>query len=346
MKKMPKRKEDKTEQIELLRGGFVVSSLTGAFGKKVRETRLTAILGYLMALEPKPFLEKFGFEGTASSISLESKEENTRNEENIRSDIRVKTTKGIGIIEAKLGWQNPYKQLIKYKADWRVALTQYRPSEQEKKRKVLYICWEDIGKMLIKFSKSKLSKWETKFISRDILEYLESNNMIKSQETTEIYTRDFNEPSSLNLFLKARLFSENYKKNSQLYKALYFAPNFCEKICNDPQDCGISYIAKIKGAVELVDSWGQFVSAVKYRHGEGWLKRNKSLISHMRNRQYWEKKKRCLLFLGKPRLVFYPPVKKSKVTGRKKGKDNKRFLSFDELFSAWEGGKLKTTDNE
>lgn len=49
------------EEIELLRGGSVVSSFAGAFGGALRETRLTALLGYLIALEPRPFLDQFGF---------------------------------------------------------------------------------------------------------------------------------------------------------------------------------------------------------------------------------------------------------------------------------------------
>jgi hypothetical protein len=44
------RPENTTERIDLLRAGSVVSSLAGAFGNELRETRLTAMLGYLIAL--------------------------------------------------------------------------------------------------------------------------------------------------------------------------------------------------------------------------------------------------------------------------------------------------------
>lgn len=37
---------DDTERIDLLRSGSLVSSLAGAFGNALRETRLTAMLGY------------------------------------------------------------------------------------------------------------------------------------------------------------------------------------------------------------------------------------------------------------------------------------------------------------
>jgi len=38
------------EQIDLLQSGSVVSSLAGAFGGALRETRLTAMLGYSRSL--------------------------------------------------------------------------------------------------------------------------------------------------------------------------------------------------------------------------------------------------------------------------------------------------------
>lgn len=330
------KKHDKVEleQIELLRGGSVVSSLTGAFGRTIKETRLTAILAYLMALEPMPFLERFGFQGSASSISIES------NEEEGRSDIRVETTKGIGIIEAKLGGHNPYKQSTKYKANWRILLTQYRPSEQEKDLiNIRYISWPEIGDLLIGLSKSL--NWKTKFISRDILDYLETHKMIKAKETVEIYAREINEPVSLKLFLKACLYGEPYKKNSRLTQALYFAPHFGKNIRRDYPGVhrSISYIAKIE-RVELVDSWNNLLHVIQHNIGKIGLKQNKPFIDPLRKSWRWEKgKKRFFLFLGEPRLVFNPPVQKECLQ-KGKGWLSKRFLSFDELFCAWQGGRI------
>jgi hypothetical protein len=55
------------EETPLLRGDSVVSSFAGAFGAKLKETRLTAILGYLIALEPKLFCDEFGIPGEIES---------------------------------------------------------------------------------------------------------------------------------------------------------------------------------------------------------------------------------------------------------------------------------------
>src|ERR1700685_215736 len=114
------------EQIELLRGGSVVSSLAGAFGSALRETRLTAMLGYLIALEPRLFCDLFGFRGTPLSVSLETRHESDR------SDILVKTASGLGVIEAKITGKNPASQAQKYPAKWRVLLTELVASGEQK----------------------------------------------------------------------------------------------------------------------------------------------------------------------------------------------------------------------
>ena len=68
------------EQIDLLRGGSVVSSLTGAFGSSLRESRLTALLGYLIARNPKPYLELFNFTGVSRSVTLENQHDSGRSD--------------------------------------------------------------------------------------------------------------------------------------------------------------------------------------------------------------------------------------------------------------------------
>lgn len=74
-----------------------MSTFVGAFGASLRETRLMALLGSLIALEPEPFLNLFGFSGTARSVRLENRHQDDR------SDILVETTAGTGVIEAKVG---------------------------------------------------------------------------------------------------------------------------------------------------------------------------------------------------------------------------------------------------
>ena len=132
---MSKKKQNgDIEELSLYRAGSVVSSLTGAFGSQLRETRLTALLGYVMALKPEPFMKLFGFRGTPQSISLETRHGLDR------SDILVRTSSGTGVVEAKATAVNPTAQAKKYDAKWRALLTPYLPSTKESKAKNTRYC--------------------------------------------------------------------------------------------------------------------------------------------------------------------------------------------------------------
>jgi hypothetical protein len=322
------------EYIPLLRGGGIVSSLSGAFGSSLRETRLTAMLGYLIALAPEQFLKIFRIYGTINSVSLET------NHSQGRSDILIETTNGIGIIEAKTGGSNPHKQSMKYPAKWRVLITQYMPSEQEKALKnTRFIQWSVIGELLTELSKSLNPK--VKFVSSDLHSYLEDYHMIKAKESVEIYAREINEPHTLVLFLKAQLYGCNYEKNSKLPEALYFAPHFGKRVAKNYPGIhvGLSYIARIE-TVEVLETWKQLSKTIQLIRGKSWLTKNRESLSPIHKKWDWKKnRKRSFLFLGPPRLVFNPPVKKESLQ-KGKGWLSKRFLSFDELFSAWEGNTI------
>ncbi len=163
------------EHIDLLRGGSVVSSLAGAFGNALRETRLTAMLGYLVASEPESFCKAFGFRGRPRSVSLE-----TRHAED-RSDIRVETTAGFGVIEAKVNAVDPFQQSLKYPAKWRVLLTEHSPSNKQKQlHNVKYFRWRNLEGLLRKLARS--AKNHVRFVSRDLLSYLEEHSMMKTKK--------------------------------------------------------------------------------------------------------------------------------------------------------------------
>jgi len=315
--------------IPLLRGGNVVSGLCGAIGHSLSETRIISFLGYLIALEPESFIKKFGFSGKIVSVSLETLHQFGR------SDILIGTTEGNGVVEAKIDATDPLKQSRKYTARWRVLLTQYVPSEKQKNmRNIRYLRWQDIGKLLSELSHSQNLK--VQFVSKDLLTYLEGYHMIKQKESVEIYDREINEENTLRLFLKAQLYCCYYEKQSRLPESLYFAPHFGKKITNlyPGVQVGISYIARIE-TVEVVEAWKDLVNSVKSVRGKHWFNNHKSLLEPLRKYLDWTKGKKVnLFFLYTPRFAFNPPVKKENLQ-RGKGWLSRRFLSFDDLFSAW-----------
>jgi hypothetical protein len=112
-------------EIPFYRGGSIVTSLAGSLGATLRETRITALLGYLISADPGQFYQLFHLRGRVLTIRLETYHEQDR------SDILIETTEGNAVIEAKIGTTNPYVQAEKYKARWRILITDHTPTSKE-----------------------------------------------------------------------------------------------------------------------------------------------------------------------------------------------------------------------
>lgn len=310
-----------------MRGGEVVSTLTGAFGQSLRETRLTALLGYLIALEPDSFQDLFGFRGVPQRVSLE-----TRHEEG-RSDILVETSIGTGIIEAKVDATDPLVQSHRYPARWAALLT-HRVPLKLKSGRVRYVTWQELAKLLTKLSASGSPR--LRVLSKDLLGYMREHHMTRERKSVEIYAREINEPVTLELFLKAQLYGCKYQAGSRLAEALYFAPHFGKRITDEHPgvNIGISYVARIE-SVGQANTWQDFRKLVSDQRGAAWWNRHKAVLQGVRQKWRWNKTQhRSFFFLGARRLVFNPPVRKEKLQ-RGRGWLSKRFYSFDDLFAAW-----------
>jgi hypothetical protein len=321
------------DQVELLRGGTVVSSFAGAFGSSLRETRLTAILGYLIALKPKSFCDEFGITGTIESIWLEPHDEQGR------PDIRIKSTHGLAVIEAKVSAADPFKQVRRYSAKWRILLTQYLPTPSQKKPgRVDYWTWRGVVD-LIRRHTTEFARGKERFVSQDLIKHLEEHNMITSKEPVEIYARDINENESADLFLKGHLYCRDYMANSIMAEASYFAPYFGQAVSasHPGVQVGFSYIAEIVSRPKVET----FADAKAV-----WREVNKEETSFsgewdkLKIIQNWGwKSPRILLFLSAPRLAFNPPIKK-KYIQKTQWSLQRTSYSFDEFYRAWSGEKI------
>jgi hypothetical protein len=314
-------------EIPLMRGGNLVSTLTGAFGHSLRETRLTALLGYLVAIAPEPFLGLFGFQGIAQKVSLELRHEDGR------SDILIETSRGVGVIEAKVDATDPLEQSSKYPCRWAALLTHYAPRSQIV-GKTRYVSWEELAAVLSDLSRGKLS-W-MRILSADLLKYLREHRMARNPRSVEIYAREINERVTLALFLKAQLYGCTYQPGSPIAEALYFAPHFGHRIANKHPGVaiGISYIARIE-SVGRATTWSELRDLLQEKRGRVWWRSCKQELNDLRHTWSWHKgEQRIFLLLGEPRLAFNPPVRKERLQGGR-GWLSKRFFSFDDLFAAW-----------
>jgi hypothetical protein len=318
--------------IPIYRGGTVVSSLGSSFGGSLRETRLTATVGYLISLAPNPFLNLFDIKEIPTEINLELSEDNGR------SDIQLVTRKGAAVIEAKTELIDPLKQAQRYKAKWRILLTNYSPGSYVSGKKIRYITWQNIADICVGLCKNH--DYRVKFLSQDLITYLKEHKMIKRNDIVEIYAREINEEKTLALFLHGRLYGCDYERGSKITEANYFAPHFGQKIANlhPGISAGISYIAQIK-TIEIAESIEDVKNIIRKDRGKTWLKKNMSLVQPILDSWSWKNVRRNFLFLGEPRLVFNPAIKKE-LLQKGKGWLSKRYLTFDELFKAWSGKSL------
>jgi hypothetical protein len=327
MAQQEERKADgKTETILVFRGGQVVSTLTGVFGHAVRETRITAVLGYLIALEPEPFRELFAFAGIVRKVGIETRHDDGR------SDVLIETSTETCIIEAKLDASDPLVQSLRYGPSRIVLLCFRRTAPSLSRSRVRYVSWDDLAKLLR--VSGRFPNQMSRLQSQDQLQYLEEKYVISKSKTVEIYAREINEEKTLRLFLKAQLYGCKYRAGSRLTEARYFAPHFGKRIANEYPGVtsGISYIAKVEQVLTLA-TWQELRDGLIDSRGKSWFNKHEEFVAPLRRFWRWPRQ-RSMLLLGAPRLAFNPPVRKENIQAGR-GWLSKQFISFDELFAAW-----------
>jgi hypothetical protein len=306
-----------------------VSNLLGAFGVTARETRLTAMLGFVLSRTSEPLLQLFGFSGRLQEISVEAMDATGR------SDIRIVTSRGTGVVEAKLDASDPRPQAQKYWARWRVLLTSRAPgSHVLRGTRYRYVAWSDLGTALERATRTGSPR--TRFLCEQLLAHLKESHMVR-HHPVEVYAREINERATLNLFLKAWLYFCRYEVRGRLAEAQYFAPHFGRAIAADQFGIrrGISYVAKIQ-TIRSAASPGEFYQIARHERGARWFRRHRGYLHDAAAHWQWRKnEKRAIVLLGQPYLVFNPPIDKERLQPRRQGFLAKRTFSFDELFAAW-----------
>jgi len=318
------------EAVELLRGGDTVRSLFGSFGSSLRETRLTSVLGYLIAQEPGPWRRLFRIRDRLSLVRVEFSRKTGR------ADIWLESPSESIVLEAKITKLDPTAQSRKYKADRAVLISGHSPNSNQLGGSDLYFNWVQIAAFLqTEYQKATAGRLYLQFLAKEVVRYMAENALIRIADVLEVYVREVNIASGLRLFLKGRLYSCPYEKTGKASQALYFAPHLGQKLARELPGIysGISFVSKIE-AVEVIDNWKLFVQATNKHRGGRWLLTNKDIIAPLKKNFKSSKEQRTVLFLSEPRLVFNPPINKN-LLQKGTGYLSKRAFSFDELFAAW-----------
>lgn len=314
-----------------MRGQMPVTSFLGSLGSSLRETRITAMLGYLIAHAPEPWQEYFGFDKPISSVCIEADYERDR------ADIYIAAGAKSIIVEAKVTWSDPREQVKKYNAQRKYLLTNYHPTSSNVNRSLKYVSWLEVSVVLEKLAKNA-AKPHVRHLSKELILYMKEHQLIPSKDSIEIYARELNDELTVNIFLKCHLYGCWLEKSGgTISRALYFAPHFGQLVAQSHPGIysGISYVAKIE-AIEVVDTWDSFISAAKRQRKGWWVKKHQDALDKLRLqwKDWDENNRRSIAFLGVPRLVFNPPINKE-LLQKGKGWLSRRTFSFDELFEAW-----------
>jgi len=337
--------------LRLTRASQDVQSFLSVLGG-LRETRLTAVLGFLVARFPAEFGELLGFRHSSlDEVSVEETHEGDR------YDVLIRQSGETHIIEGKIGPTQSVTQLLRYiqsvrqKHGRKPALTvvddgsefrysQDRTFEAVKRRvKALkFVTWTQVAAVcrdIVRKKRNHATHPTGVVIAQEFAIHLKENHMTNDTQP-EIYLRDVSSTDSVQLYFRHRL----YKCQSNFYNSarnnLYFAPYFtrqmAEAIKEDnlvPVGEGISFVSRVE-SVQVVES--RDLQAYLHEHGHKNAKEAAALI-----RKNHRERDVLLMRLGEPRLLFQSPVTKTKLAKKLRfgvGAMGSRSCTFDDLLCA------------
>lgn len=317
----------------ILRSNKSSNDLLSCFGSKVKETRLTSYLGYLLSLDILTLNEYFGIRGI-KEIIIEKKLETQR------CDIIVKTLKKNIIIEAKISNTSTEEQLkkqhqeFKKRYEGKIDLISLTRNTIPVNSKVIHSkSWGELYSLL---KRGKYSNNKQKILCEEFMSHLENSGIVTKNEK-QVYARDLNKEPYLSLFLKSHIYSCGYTEN--IHKCSYFAPYFGSKIStiSPGVDEGLSYVAKIYAHMKINNLDDLKIAILEHIKNKKLRNSNRDIDEKLKmlfdDAGNQKKKAFTLLLLEKPRKLFNPSIKKERLaTGS--GWLNKQYYDFDEIFYA------------
>lgn len=340
--------------LRLTRATQEVGSFLSVLGS-LRETRLTAVLGFLVSRFPEEFGPTLGFRPTsADEISVEETDAGDR------YDVLIRRSGGTHIIEGKIGPTQQVDQLLRYirsvrnKTGRRPALTvvddgsEFLQSRQRDFQKIHgqveslhFVTWADVAKVCRSIaSKRRIlhSDPSGSVIAQELAKHLREHSMT-TEAQPEIYLRDVSDIHSVRLYFRHHIYKCQTKYYNSAQRNLYFAPYFTRQMANAisednlvPIGEGISFVSRVQKVLVLeTKDVLAFLKAEKHPDPKG--------AAEIIRRSH-RAREVLLLTLGEPRLMFVSPVTKgklSRVIPFGKGAMGSRSCTFDDLLAASQG---------
>lgn len=310
----------------LFRGKEIISDLFSALGD-LRETRLTAVLGYLIAEAPHIFGPLFLNRGARiEEVRIEASEDSSR------YDLVLQTPQKLVVVEAKVGYtQSPSqvkryvrrlvkngtkKQVILYLLDKGGERLQTEIQEIKKKFPECEVrpkTWTEVSRAIERSCESKKFQKiypRAEIFARELIKHLRGNQMTPSQ-VKEIYIRQLS-GKSLELFFKYHLYKCQAKFAKTALQHIYFSPLFTAKAPKEfdnrsmlPIEKGLSYIARIKeGRIVKRNQVVEYLKSAGYPNPKS---AGKEVLSQTKKKEF------LLLVLGQPHQLFQTPLSSRKL---------------------------------
>ena len=335
--------------LRLTRGNEDVGSFLSVLGT-LRETRLTAVLGYLVSRFPGEFGPLLGYRHLpADEVSVEEFDNGDR------YDVLIRQSGECHIIEGKVGSTQNVNQLLRYICSRRrtrkPSLTvvdegsefrqaQQRAFQQVRRRvkQLRFVTWTEVAAVCLAIAKKRrnfTTDPTVAVIANELASHLKENQMT-TEPLPEIYLRDVSDINSVQLYFRHHIYKCQTKFYNSARRNLYFAPYFthrmAEKISADnlvPVGEGISFVSRVE-KVQVIET--REVQAYLKSDGHPKPKEAAEII-----RKNHREREVLLMTLGEPRLMFVSPVTKAKLRNIIPfgvGAMGSRSCTFDNLLAA------------
>ena len=320
----------------LLRGNYTqVSNFLSSFGR-IKETNLSAMIGYLIHLNPRIAEDLFKIQLPVQVVSLESSGAGHGN----RFDIIIENSKKQYLIEVKIGTHSP-EQLHKYRKNSPDIITIGSRLQSHLVNRQLhsrFFDWNQVADCLLKCKiKGRNANHFFNALVDDFIFHLKENNMIRGS-LKDVYLRDLS-GDSVEWYFNQRIYTGQAKFFDGARNARYFAPYLTGS--NNKESglsvfralgIGISFVSKIESSA-LISPKELYSVLIKRK----WTRREIQEFYAGNKWRVGSNKDQAVLFLEKPMRLFQRPVTKYDLWGIAGGAMPSMTVDFGDLVAAANG---------
>lgn len=319
----------------LKRGSRSISNILSSFGS-VKETNLSAMLGYLINLNPIVAEKLFQITEPIHSIELELRSDHGED----RYDIVIACIRKKYVVEVKIDTHSP-DQLRRYDKTHKNLFSIGRRLQShliEKRYHKSFLDWEEVCEKLneAKFKGKKADQFYNKLVD-DFCLHLRENNMIKGSYE-DVYTRDLS-GDTVEMYFNQRIYHCQTRFYEKAKNARYFAPYLTGSNARGESQSvfkslgvGISFVSKINSTMLVAErELSSVLVGLKYSRVD---------IKQIFEKFGWKansNREHAVLFLGEPLRLFQRPVTKQDLWGKATGAMPAMSIDFGDLIAASNG---------